>query len=50
MSRGINSLFAVPETSNNKVKIKVTLVHNKLGELISLLKAATNMRAEKMVQ
>jgi len=31
------------------MKIKMNVVHNKLRKLISLLKAATNMRTEKMI-
>lgn len=31
------------------MKIKMLLAHNKLGKLVSLLKAATNLRAKKMV-
>lgn len=47
LPRRINSLFAIPETSNNEMKIKMALVHKKLGEFISLLKATTNNVAEK---
>ena len=31
------------------MKIKMNVVQNKLRKLISLLKAATNMRTEKMI-